>query len=168
MTDTQNTGYSSLKLPLSIVTRIDLARLVTEIEKLDSSLQSADVRSRTGAESVTLEASDVAQDFLQMNSLSLDDTKSRQEVVKNLRQLKAKAPKVHASFAIPADHDSLVEMVKWFRESVNPQVVLDVGLQPDLIAGVYLRTDNHVHDFSLRSSLNDHHDMLVGQLKELV
>lgn len=168
MTDVQNLDYRSFKLPLAVVTRIDLARLVTEIENIDSSLQSADVRSRTGVESPALEASDVAQDFLQMNNLSLDDQKSREQLVKALRQLKAKAPKVHASFAIPADHDSLVEMVKWFRESVNPQVVLDVGLQPDLIAGVYLRTDNHVHDFSLRSSLTSHHDMLVGQLKELV
>lgn len=168
MTDTIATDYRNLKLPLSIVTRVDLARLVSEIEQLDSQIQSDDVRSRSGIQPTQPAVSDVANNFLEINGLSVDDAKKRQTLVKDMRQLKTNAPKVHASFAIPADHDSLVEMVKWFRESVNPQVVLEVGLQPDLIAGVYLRTDNHVHDFSLRSSLDSHHDMLVGQLKELI
>lgn len=168
MTEIAPQNYRNLKFPLSIVTRLDFGRLVTEFEQLDEARQSADVRSRSGIQTTELELTDVAQDFLEINQLPIDQLKQRQDLIGQLRQLKDNLPKVHASFAVPADHASLVEIVKWLRQSVNPQVVLEVGLQPDLIAGVYLRTDNHVHDFSLRSSLNSHHDMLVSQLKELV
>ena len=71
------------------------------------------------------------------------------------------------TFAVPADRESLRYIVQWVRTSVHPQALLQIGLQPALVAGVYLRTPNRVHDFSLRAALNGQHDALVKELGAL-
>jgi len=61
----------------------------------------------------------------------------------------------------------LQELVLWFRKSVNKQTLLEVGLQPALVGGVYIRTPNHVHDFSLRSKLQGQRELLMTELGAL-
>lgn len=72
------------------------------------------------------------------------------------------------TFAVTADPESLERLARWFRESIHPQVVIATHLQPSLIAGVYLRTPNHVHDFSLRGALAGKHGLLVNELEALL
>jgi F0F1-type ATP synthase delta subunit len=71
------------------------------------------------------------------------------------------------TFAVEADRESLMQLAQWVRETVHPQAVIAVGLQPGLIAGVYLRTPNHVHDLSLRAALDGGHEILVNDLEAL-
>jgi F0F1-type ATP synthase delta subunit len=50
---------------------------------------------------------------------------------------------------------------------VHKQAVIEVGLQPALIAGVYIRTPNHVQDLSLRAMLKGGRDILIKELEAL-
>jgi len=106
-------------------------------------------------------------DFLTDNKLDFSESKVRTDIIKELRLLKTKAPVVHTTFAVPADIESLQTLAAWFRKSVHPQVLLEIGLQPALVAGVYIRTPNHVHDMSLRSALAGKREVLVKDLEEL-
>ena len=103
-------------------------------------------------------------EFLKKNDLNLEESKTRSALIKQLRTMKDKVPIVHMTFAVETDAESLQQLAAWLRSSIHPQAVIDVGLQPALVAGVYLRTPNHVHDLSLRGKLQGSRELLVKEL----
>lgn len=160
--------FSDFVLPPSVVSRRDVSRLVNELERVDNDLTTASVREKTGAEAGEHPTySEQLSEFLEKNQLSLDDSGKRSQILHEMRQLKDKAPIIHMTFSVTADGESLQELSRWLRESVHPQAVIDVGLQPSLIAGVYVRTPNHVHDFSLHGALDGHRDILAKELEAI-
>jgi len=160
--------HSNFVLPLNVVTKGDVSRLANEFERVDNELTAESVREKVGSsEHVEPVMSQQLRDFVNQNNLKLDNAHDRAELIKEMRLLKDNAPVIHMTFSVPADGESLQEIAKWLRESVHPQTVVAVGLQPALIAGAYIRTPNHVHDLSLRAALTGGHDLLVKQLETL-
>lgn len=168
MTEQKAKTYADYILPPSVVSKVDLSRLIREIEWVDGELTSAAVRAKTGSQSLaTPVLSGSLEDFLAHNKLTLDNSLERTQLIKQLRQLKDKVPILHMTFAVSADRESLQELSAWIRESIHPQALIAVGLQPALVAGVYLRTPNHIHDLSMRAALSNSHDLLVKELGAL-
>jgi len=160
--------YTEFVLPTNVITRVDISKLVADAERLDSELTSKAVRKKVGAnDTASLTMSNQLSEFLRLNSLNFEDSKGRTSLIKQLRILKDKAPITHMTFAAEADPESLQRLTLWLRQSVHPQAVIQVGLQPALIAGVYVRTPNHVHDFSLRGKLQGQRGLLAKELGAL-
>lgn len=160
--------YADFVLPPSVVSRLDVARLVREVEQVDNAMTTAAVRTKVGADAQPApQVSETLDQFLTQNDLSLTNSLERSALVKQLQLLKDKVPIIHMTFAVPADRESLGEIAAWLRQSIHPQAVIAVGLQPALVAGVYVRTPNHVHDFSMRAALNGSHKVLTDQLEAL-
>lgn len=159
---------SEMRLPTSIITKADLVRLVHEVEQLDVDFTTASVHDKAGVKShwqPVLSAQ--LNDYLTLNPVELEKANDRRDVIKQLRQLKKTAPVVHMAFASTADRESLQKIVDWLRESAHPQAVIAVGLQPDLVGGTYIRTTNHVHDFSLRAKLAGHRHLIREQVEAI-
>lgn len=160
--------HENFILPVNVVTKIDISRLVSEVETVDNDMTAAAVRAKAGSQQQTQPIlSDQLNEFLNQNSLKLDNGQERSAIVKQLRLLKDKVPVLHMTFAVTADTESLQKLTAWVRGSVHPQAVIAVGLQPALVAGVYLRTPNHIHDFSMRGALEGQHGLLVNELEAL-
>jgi len=162
--------YSDFKLPPSTASKIEMARLVHEVEWIDHELTTTSVRSKAGIHKhVEPVFSEQLRDFLDENKVSLIELsgRDRDQLIKQLRLLKEKAPVIHMTFATTADSESLQQLIAWVRESIHPQAIVAVGMQPALVAGVYIRTPNRVHDLSLRSQLEGSHDVLVKSLEAL-
>jgi F0F1-type ATP synthase delta subunit len=171
---TKNTAkiydYSTFIVPPSTVSKIDVSRLVHEVEWIDSELTTKSVHFKVGIRKhIEPVLSEQLADFLEQNNIELMElaSRDRSSLVKQLRLLKDKVPVIHMTFATTADSESLQKLSAWIRESIHPQAVITVGLQPSLVAGVYMRTPNHVHDFSLRSKLEASHGVLVKELEAL-
>ena len=158
----------SYVLPASVITRLDVARVISQAEAADNALTSASVRAKAGtpAEAPPV-LSDLLQEFLTANQLDFNDSQQRSKLIAGLRSLKDNLPVIHMTFAAPADQESLQQIAGWLRQSVHPQAVISVGLQPGLIGGVYIRTTNHVHDLSVRAQLAGHRDLLVKEIEAL-
>lgn len=168
MNETVSKTYADFVLPPSVVSKIDVSRLVSEVERVDNELTEATVRAKTGSpEQIQPVLSEQLTDFFAQNQLAFGGSQERSELIKQLRLLKDKVPVIHMTFAVTADRESLQQLALWLRSSVHPQVVISVGLQPALVAGVYLRTPNHVHDLSLRAMLSQSRDVLVKELGAL-
>ena len=160
--------YTQFVLPLSVVSKADVARLVREAEKVDNDLTSAAIHAKVGtAEAQRPVLSEQFMEFLQLNKLMLTSSRDRTELIKQMRLLKEKAPVIHMTFATVADPDSLRQLAQWLRTSIHPQAVIAVGVQPGLVAGVYLRTTNHVYDLSLRAALKGSRQVLTKELGAL-
>lgn len=161
-------SYASFVLPGSVVSRADVSRLVSEAERVDGELTTLAVRKKVGkAAAIVPTMSQSLTEFLAQNKIDLTESKVRSELVKQLRLLKENVPVIHMTFAVEADTESLQRITSWLRESVHPQAVVATGLQPALVAGVYLRTPNHVHDLSLRGKLKEQRGVLVKELEAL-
>ncbi len=168
MTEAKTNNDSGYILPPSIVTRIDVSRLVRELEWVDGELTTAAARSKTGVQTTAQPSlSDQLTEFLAQNKLSITDSRERTELVRELRKLKDTVPIIHMTFAVPADRESLQQLAQWLRTSIHPQAVIAVGLQPGLVGGVYLRTPNHVHDLSLKKLLQNSRGVLINELEAL-
>ena len=158
----------SYTLPSSLVTLVDLRRLINEVEQVDAFFVTKGIQDRVGHqtdEAVTL--SRQLSDFLTANTVDIYNGQMRSELIAGLRQLKNDAPVIHATFAVNAGHDELAKIVDWLRQSVHPQVVMTIGLQPDLIGGVSLRTTNKVFDLSIRSQLASGRQIIVKELEAM-
>lgn len=169
MSTSERLSHTTFVLPPGVVGKRDVSRLISDAERVDNELTSAAVRAKAGATQLdTTVVSDELTDFLQRNDLTFgDNSRERTELIKQLRLLKDHAPVIHMTFAVTADRDSLQQLADWVRTTVHPQALIAVGLQPALVAGVYVRTPNHVHDFSLRAKLDGQHDVLVKELEAL-
>lgn len=168
MSDAAVTVYTDIQLPSSVVSRVDISRLVSEAEKLDADLTTAAVHAKAGvAHDARPELSQEFEALLVQNKLPIASARERRTLIELLHQLKDNAPVIHMTFAVKADRVSLGKLVQWLRTSVHQQAVISVGLQPDLIAGVYLRTPNHVHDLSLRSALANGRSVITEELEAL-
>jgi len=166
MTEIVSKTHDTFILPSSLVTRVDVSRLVSEVERVDNDLNAAMVRAKTGAPAQAIPVlSQQLADFLSQNQLDLNESRGRSELIKELRILKDQVPVIHMTFAVSADRESLQQLAQWLRTSIHPQALMSVGLQPALVAGVYMRTPNHVHDFSLRAVLAGKRESLVKELE---
>lgn len=157
-------------LPPNVVSKIEVSRLVSEIELLDNEMTAASVRS--SVEGGSFEQSDAVMSdqltsFLEQNNIDLSNSSDRSELIKKLRILKDSLPVIHVTFASIADRESLQKLVVWLRSSVHPSAVISVSLNPGLVAGIHVRTPNRIHDLSLRTAFRDQHDSLVKRLGEL-
>lgn len=168
MTDAPSLSFENFTLPLSVVSRVDISRMAVELERVDNEMTAAATRAEVGAgEQVAPTLSEQLHEFLQLNNLTLDNGQRRSELIKQVRLLKDKAPILHMTFAVTADRQSLAALAKWVREAIHPQAIISVGLQPGLVAGVYLRTANKVLDLSLKSKLASSRGVLVNELEAL-
>jgi len=168
MSNSEVKTHETFILPANVVTKVDVSRLVSEVERVDNIMTASAVRTKIGSEELPVPVmSDQLTDFLSANTLDLQTSKSRSDLIKQLRTLKDKVPVLNMTFSVTADAESLQKLVAWVRESVHPQAIIAVGLQPALVAGVYLRTPNHVHDLSLRHMLDGRHGLLVEELESL-
>jgi len=168
MSEIQEKTYSDFVLPANIVSKVDLARMISDLERVDNELTEIEVRKKAGAKTdPNLTMSDQLAEFLDQNKLDIHDDHERSRLIKQLHVLKEHVPVIHVTFSAPADPESLQEIAHWMRQSVHPQVVISAGLQPSLIAGVYLRTPNKVHDLSLRTKLRQSSGLLVKELEAL-
>lgn len=159
---------SEFVLPPSIVSKADFLRLVNELERVDDELTTSAVRSKVGADGGAQPTMNQAlTDFLQVNELHIGDTAERTQLLKQMNTMKNGLPIVHMTFASEADRESLGQLALWLRTEVHPQAVIDVGLQPGLVAGVYLRTANKVFDLSLKGALAGGREILTKELGAL-
>ena len=159
---------SDLALPSSLATRSDLQRVIAEIERIDNSLNSAQIHEQIGHPADdSLTTSKQLADFLQINDIDIKNGEDRSRLLHDARHLKITAPVIHVTFATSADNDELTKIIDWVRQSVHPMAVLAVGLQPSLIGGVYIRTTNKVFDFSARSQLANGRHIIKRELEAL-
>ena len=141
-------------VPPAIVTRADFARVMRELEQVDNNFEAQKARG-TGHERgyVLPTMSKALSDFLETNKIDLGNDQARMVLRERMRHLNDHAPLIRMTFAGEVDPRSAEQLAAWIRQNLHPQALLAIGLQPSLVGGVYIRTPNHVYDFSLRKQL---------------
>jgi hypothetical protein len=158
-------------LPSALIGRPDIARILRELEALDNELEAQRARNHTHDKKASYQLPNMSRalsDFLTTNKIDIASDHVRMDTRSQLRRLKDHAPVIHMVFASEADPESMQQIVAWIRDNLHPQALITVGVQPSLIGGVYIRTPNHIHDFSLRSHMKDSRNLIVESLDKLI
>jgi F0F1-type ATP synthase delta subunit len=152
------------KLPLSVVSAGDLARIRRELSNLDEYFISSAAR-RGGQPNqpprLTRPLDQIARD----NRINLLDEPHRKALVEQLTKVEQSAPVLHVSFANEPPVKIVERILAWLRENIHPLAMLQVGLQPSIAAGIVLRTPNKVFDMSLRKHLEAQRPYLSKLIK---
>lgn len=156
-----------LQLPVSVIGRVDIGRLLREVEALNSFLEANTIR-EPGTQPKLPKTSRLLDEMLQINKLNALVEKDRQHLEKFLHEIKANAPILHISFGADPSAIFSQKLVRWLRQEIHPLVLLQVGLQPNIGAGCMLRTTNKYFDFSLRQRFSQQHDLLMQKIQGAV
>lgn len=151
-------------IPLSVMTKTDVARLVRELDDLEDTLRQAHLHQKPGSTKVSISQS--LRETAHVNNCDLKTVAVRTQLRENLAALKKSAPIMHISFAASPKVDFLSTITGWFRREIHPHALLEVGLQPSIAAGCVLRTNSKYFDLSLRRRLLENDELLTKTLRE--
>ena len=156
-----------LTLPFLVVSPGDVARLKREVEALNDYLHQAGLR-KGGEEIPKLpRTSRLLDELAQANKLDLLSAGSREQLIDYLAFLSEHAPAVTISFASDPSSAFTAKIVAWLRQNIHPELLVKIGLQPNIAAGCTLRTANHFYDLSLRKNFADNRHMLIEALQSV-
>lgn len=155
------------KLPLSVISAGDLARLIRELSNLDEYFISSAAR-KAGETNQPPRLTRPLDQIARENQINLLDDGHRKALVAQLDKIKTSAPPLHISFAAEPPPKTLEQVLSWLRENIHPYALVQVGLQPSIAAGCILRTPNKVFDMSLRKHLEAQRPYLGELIKGAV
>jgi hypothetical protein len=150
-------------LPSTIVSPTDIARLVREIETVDDYFRQLEIR---GKEKTIPRMSKLLDSTIAANQLSIDDSANREHIVQGLQTVQTSAPIMHISFSVDPPGSHVQSLVTWLRKNIDDNVLVTVGLQPNIGAGCVVRTTNKIFDLSLREYFTSKRDFFTKILHE--
>lgn len=156
-----------LKLPISVVSPVDINRLKREIEALDDFFLSASARA-TGTPVKPPRVTFMLEQLARDNKHNLLDANHRSTLKAGLEAVNQTAPVLHISFAAEPSPRVTDAVLGWLRSNIHPQALLVIGLQPTIAAGLVLRTPNKIFDMSLRTHLQKQEGYLVKLIEGAV
>lgn len=157
---------SDLALPISVVGRIDVGRLLREVEAVDGFLRQSEIR-QPGTPVKLPKTSRLFDETIDINNINVLREDERNKLRDFLTGVHEHSPVMHMSFSADPSPVFTQKLVIWLRENIHPQVLLQVGLRPNIGAGCTVRTTNHHFDFSLRSRISKSQDKLLQLLREM-
>ncbi|PJE65396.1 hypothetical protein COU91_01885 [Candidatus Saccharibacteria bacterium CG10_big_fil_rev_8_21_14_0_10_47_8] len=149
-----------LKLPSGIVSQVDVARVLRELNALADFFVAAVAR-KSGTPMQPPRLTRLLTQLAQENHFNLLEESNRKELARMLNDVLGHAPLLHISFASEPSTKALETILVWMRGNIHPQTLLQVGLQPNIAAGCVLRTPSKVFDLSMRSYLQKQENYLV-------
>lgn len=156
-----------LVVPIAVISPIDAARLIRELNSLDEYLRQVEIRSGNAPQEVP-RYSRLLDEVVQANGYNLLADADRSLLVSQLEELHEHAPVLHISFSADPPGSYIQKIVSWLRQNIDGRILVQVGLQPNIGAGCVVRTPNKQFDFSLRSYFDSKHEFFMKKLHEVV
>jgi hypothetical protein len=155
-----------LVLPIQTATKIDIGRLLRELQNVDDFLKQAAIR-EPGTSVKLPKTSRLVDEFVEANKINMLHHDDRVSAINFLMMVRAKAPVLHMSFSADPSPQFQQKLMTWLRREIHPLVLLQVGLQPTIGAGCVIRSTNKYFDFSLREHFKNQKQMLVETIHGL-
>ncbi len=156
-------SLAQISLPALVVSRVDVGRLLRELEAIDEQLLQLGLR-HSGAATQLPKTSRLLEETAELNKCNLLQADDRHQLRQLLETVRQRAPLLHVSFSADPSPVFLGKLVSWLRQEINPHVLLTIGLQPNIGAGCVVRSTNKYFDFSLRQNFAQKHDLLKAAL----
>jgi hypothetical protein len=158
-----DTTKPAATLPITVIQPAEVGRLIQELKAIDESLLQLGLR-RSGTAVQLPKTSWLLEQTAQLNKLNLLQPADRHQLQAFLNDVRECAPVLHFSFSADPSRAFLEKLITWLRHEINPQVLLSIGLQPNMGAGCTVRSTNKYFDLSLRQDFNRKRGLLKAAL----
>ena len=155
----------AFKLPDSIYSVEQLEAIIFELREYVDWSRSASIKSKLKSDSPALpapawsaEMQAVVASFGAGKALSTGDV---EELIKALMTFKKKAPLVHLTLAGMPGPAQRAQIMAWFRDNVNPHVLLTFAANRTILGGMVVRAGSHIYDLSWRREFLAKREKLV-------
>ncbi len=155
---------SYLQLPIMVIGRIDVGRLLREIEALNNFMAAAAIR-EPGTSIKPPKTSRLFDEIIEINSLNVLLETDRARLLDFLQTVYKEAPLMHISFGADPSPLFMQRLMTWMRQNIHTLVLVQIGLQPNIGAGCVIRTNNKYFDLSLRTRFLESRDKLAVALR---
>ncbi|MDL2341877.1 MAG: hypothetical protein QFB87_02240 [Patescibacteria group bacterium] len=162
----ESADQPQLVLPLLVVSPVDVGRLIRDVETLDNLLMQYDLKGATH-EAKMPKVSLLLDSIIDANKLDLLVPAQRQRLLAFLQSVRTQAPVLHISFGADPAASFIEKLMTWLRREISPQVLLTIGLQPNIGAGCLVRSTNKFYDFSLRQNFTKNRELLMASFQEV-
>lgn len=152
-----------LQLPPRIASVEELGRLIHELSLLNDTMLQLGLRSPGTAVKLP-QTSRLLDHLVEANSLNLLQPADRDNLMRYLVRLRTAGPKLHISFSADPSPVFIEKLIVWLRREINPEILLTIGLQPNIGAGCIVRTTNQYFDLSLRQDFINKRALLLNAL----
>lgn len=159
------TQDKTLVLPISVISRVDVGRLLREVEAIDAFLKQSAIR-EPGTPVKMPKTSRLFDETIENNQLNVLHDDERLRLHHFLTEVRTKAPTLHMSFSADPSPAFTQKLITWLRAEIHPVVLLQVGLQPNIGAGCVVRTTNKYFDFSLRTRFKEKGSILADLMQK--
>lgn len=139
-------------LPLTIISRADVTRILRELESYDEILHQDSLRANATATNIAY-LSDGLRDIADYYQYELTEKLDRHQLLEKLEILKIHAPQIHISFASHPSYNVLTQITNWARNTLDGELLIQTSISPLLIGGCIVRTSNREFDFSFARKL---------------
>lgn len=153
-----------LQLPIAVVSRVDVGRLLREVKLLDDFLRQSEIR-EPGTQPKIPRTSKLLDETIGANKINVLFEQDRNRLLHFLMEVYGRAPVLHMSFSADPSPLFVQKLMTWLRREIHPLVLLQVGMQPNMGAGCVVRTTNKYFDFSLRSRFTERRAVLAQKLR---
>ncbi len=162
-----NETQTQLKLPNDVISPTDIYRLIRELDMLDDFFRQSEIRTG-GTPQAPPRYSRLLDSVVTLNEVNLLDTRQRQVLLDQFKEISEHSPVLHMSFSVDPPGAYVQKIVAWLRENIQADILLRVGLQPNIGAGCVVRTNNHAYDFSLRKFFDSKREYFGKKLHDAV
>ncbi len=144
---------ADLILPVSLTGKKELIKVQRELEALSEQMIQARVVNKETGKTKSLPAlSDLANELIVANKVMMDSA-SVTKLIEELGAMRDAAPSLRISFASEPDNAVKQKIVSWFRKEIDPNLLIQVGIQPSIAGGCIVNTNGNRYDFSLRKNI---------------
>jgi F0F1-type ATP synthase delta subunit len=157
------TADNLFHLPNGLVGKGDVSRLKRELINVNDQIIGVRYKGEDPSK-LAGHFSPLLVNLAAMNRLNLIDDRHRLALAQKMDELQASAPVLHISFTAEPSAKAIERVVTWLRTNIHPNVLVQVGLTPNIAAGCILRTPNKVFDMSLKDTLNKQSPYLLKLL----
>jgi F0F1-type ATP synthase delta subunit len=153
----------AFKIPLGVVNKGDLGKLLREIEALENYFIGSKI-SETQLSALPNLSLNLTK-LLQINSIANLSDKLLTDLKVDLQNLKQTAPQVHISFASNPSAANVEKLLTWLRTEINPRTLVQVGLRPEIAAGCVINTGSRIFDFTIKNKLSQNFSFLAKSIQ---
>lgn len=157
----------SFKLPDEIFGSTDVRRVQRELEDVDNFFHQAKLRS-PGSFMAPPKTTASLNALFEVNQANILSRHSRSNIIDILNQLDEQPAAIHISFPSEPAPSFLKQIVVWSRQNLHPYLLVNTGIQPSLLIGCYVRTNNKVFDMSLRNRFKQSKPILINSIHAAV
>ncbi|HPF30917.1 MAG TPA: F0F1 ATP synthase subunit delta [Candidatus Saccharibacteria bacterium] len=158
------------RLPDSLSSPQDLTDLLFEIKEYAKWKSHNDILRRAGSKrtskppEISKTASEVLNDWSKIKSI---DNEGIQELVNTLNTISIKSPQINITLAGPAPGDLKKKLIGWFRDNINPDILITFDFNKTILGGMILRSGSKIFDWSFKKYIMASREKLIEEINSV-